>query len=425
VSPLPHDVERLSSGARLVAVPLADRPSVAVAVMFAVGSRHEDEISCGLSHFIEHIVFKGAEGYPSARAISEAIESVGGAVNAATDKEATVFYAKVPADHAQLAVDVLSAMAFRPVLDPAEVVKERQVVIEELRMYQDSPQEHVGTLFDEVMYPGQPLGWDVAGTEESVHRIDAQACRSHLQRHYRADRAVITVAGGIETEQARQLVEAAVPSGTGPEISPPRPALEVTGSALRFQNKRTEQANVVLGGHAVGYNDPRRYALDLLNVILGEGMSSRLFLDIREERALAYDVHSYTSKFADTGYLAVYVGCEPRRAVQATGTVVDELLRLASEPVPAAELRKALEYTKGRLLLQLESTSAITQFLGQQELLTDGILTPEEIVAALETVTADDIRDVAASICGRGLRAAVIGPFAKPERFETMLARAS
>jgi predicted Zn-dependent peptidase len=425
VSLLTYDLARLDTGAQLITVPL-DRPSVSVAIMFGVGSRNEDDDSCGLSHFIEHIVFKGAEGYPTARAISETVEGVGGAVNAGTDKEATVFYAKVPSDHAEMAVDVLSAMVFDPVLDPAEVAKERQVVVEELRMYQDSPQDHVSTLFDEVMYPGQPLGWDVAGTEEAVRRITPEAVRSHLERHYRPDAAVITVAGGIGPDQARGLVEAALPRGRERvAVAPAQPALEVRGSALRVQNKRTEQANIVLGGHACSYTDPRRHALDLLNVILGEGMSSRLFLELREERALAYDVHSYTAKLADTGYLAVYIGCEPRRAHQATTAVVDELLRLATEPVTAAELHKAREYSKGRLLLHLESTSAISQYLAQQQLLVGRIETPEEIVAAQAEVTAEEIREVAAAICAGGLRGALIGPFAKPDRFETALARAS
>jgi len=422
----PYRLRRLENGARLITASLPQRASVSVAFMFGVGSRHEDELSCGLSHFIEHIVFKGAEGYPTARAISEAIEGVGGLLNAGTDKEATVFDAKVPRQHTALALKVLSSMLFAPVLDPSEVSKERQVVIEELRMYQDNPQDHVGTLFDEVMYPGQPLGWEVVGTEESVSRIQAPACRTHLGRHYRPGSAVISIAGGITHAEAERLVSATVSaSAPMPAVDPPVPARETSGTALRLLKKRTEQANVILGAHTVSYMDPRRHALDLLNVILGEGMSSRLFLELREERALAYDVHSFTSKLRDSGYMGIYIGCEPRRAVKATGAAVDELLKLADGPVGDRELRKAKEYSKGRLLLSLESTSSLTQYLGQQELLVGEIQTPEEVVAAIEAVTAADIRDLATSICGRGLRAAVIGPFAKPERFETTLARAS
>jgi predicted Zn-dependent peptidase len=420
-----YQLMHLTNGARLITAPMPERRSASVAFMFRVGSRHEQRDSCGLSHFIEHIVFKGGRLFPTARAISEAIESVGGAINAATDKEATVFYAKVPAEHLPLAVSVLGDMLFEPALEPDEVAKERQVVIEELRMYLDNPQEHVGTLFDEVMYPDQPLGWDVAGTEETVRTFDAGTCRGHLSRHYRPERLVVSVAGAIEHERVTELVGSALGGPRGSEVPEPVAAEEGAGAVLRFVRKRNEQANIILGAHACSYRDPRRFVLDLLNVILGEGMSSRLFQELREERALAYDVHSFTSKLSDSGYLAIYIGCEPRRAVRAVGAAVDELIRLAGRPAGAQEMRKAKEYAKGRLLLHLEGTGSVSQFLGQQELLAAPIMVADEVVAALEAVTAEQVREMAEEICRRGLRAAVIGPFSKPERFEQALARAS
>ena len=425
VSGATHELQRLPSGARLIAAPMPDRRSAAVAFMFDVGSRHEEPATAGLSHFIEHIVFKGGGGFPTARAVSEAIESVGGSINASTDKEATVFYAKVPAEHLELACTVLGAMLFAPVLDATEVAKERQVVIEELRMCLDNPQEHVGTLFDEVMYPGQPLGWDVAGTEETVRSFDGEACEEHLSRHYRPARLVVSVAGGIEPRRTGEIVEASVGRLGEVDAGRPVPADEAGGSALRLVNKRTEQANVILGGYACSYLDPRRSVVDLLNVVLGEGMSSRLFQELREERALAYDVHSFAAKLRDSGCLGIYLGCEPRRAVEAVTVAVDELVRLASEPVGEEELGRFKEYAKGRLLLHLEGTGAVSQFLGQQELLMGEVLTAAEVVEALEAASAEDVRAMAEAICSRGLRAAVIGPFAKPERFEAALARAS
>ena len=422
---VPFELHRLASGARLITTPMRERRSAAVAFMFGVGSRYEGGTTAGLSHFIEHVVFKGGGRFPTARAVSEAIESVGGSINASTDKEATIFYAKVPAQHMGLACEVLGSIVFAPVLDAAEVAKERQVVIEELRMSLDNPQDHVGTLFDEVMYPDQPLGWDIAGTEETVRSFDVDACREHLDRHYRPERLVVSVAGAFEPEQARQVVEQAVGRFGAAAVDGPAPAVEVGGSALRFVNKRTEQANIILGGYACSYLDPRRFALDLLNVVLGEGMSSRLFQELREERALAYDVHSFAAKLRDSGCLAIYIGCEPRRGVEAVKVAVEELARLAREPVPADELGRAKEYAKGRLLLHLEGTGAMSQFLGQQELLAGEVLLATEVVAAVEAVTAEEMRMMAAEVCRRGLRAAVIGPFSKPERFETALARAS
>jgi predicted Zn-dependent peptidase len=205
----------------------------------------------------------------------------------------------------------------------------------------------------------------------------------------------------------------------------PAPALEVAGSALRFINKRTEQANIILGGYACSYLAPRRFALDLLNVVLGEGMSSRLFQELREERALAYDVHSFASKLRDSGCLGIYIGCEPRRAVEAVKVAVEELARLVDQPVEAEELGRAKEYAKGRLLLHLEGTGAVSQFLGQQELLAGEVLLAGDVVAALDAVTAEELRATADEVCRHGLRAAVIGPFSKPERFESALARAS
>jgi predicted Zn-dependent peptidase len=421
----PFELRRLASGARLITTPMRERRSAAVAFMFGVGSRYENMGSAGLSHFIEHVVFKGGGRFPTARAVSEAIESVGGSINASTDKEATIFYAKVPAEHMGLACEVLGGMTFAPVLDAAEVAKERQVVIEELRMSLDNPQDHVSTLFDEVMYPDQPLGWDIAGTEETVRSFDVDACREHLDRHYRPERLVVSVAGAVEPPEAGRVVEQALGRLGAASAAEPAPAAEVGGSALRFINKRTEQANIVLGGYACSYLDPRRFALDLLNVVLGEGMSSRLFQELREERALAYDVHSFAAKLRDSGCLGIYIGCEPRRGVEAARVAVEELARLAAEPVPADELGRAKEYAKGRLLLHLEGTGAMSQFLGQQELLAGEVLLATDVVAALEAVTAEEMRRLAEEVCSRGLRAAVIGPFSKPERFETVLARAS
>jgi predicted Zn-dependent peptidase len=420
-----HELRRLRGGARLVTAPMPARRSVSIAFMFSVGSRHEQRPTAGLSHFIEHMVFKGGGRFPTARAISEAVESVGGSINASTDKEATVFYAKVPAAHLDLAADVLADMVLRPLLDPGELSKERQVVIEELRMCLDNPQEHVGTLFDEVMYPDQPLGWDVAGTEETVRSFGPDTCRAHLESHYRPARLVVSAAGALEPDRLAARVDAQLAGLAGGEGGEAAPADERALGVVRFLSKRTEQANLILGGHACSYRDPRRFVLDLLNVVLGEGMSSRLFQELREERGLVYDVHSFTSKLRDSGCLGIYLGCEPRRAVQAAGLAVDQLLRLASAALPDAELARAKEYAKGRFLLHLEGTGAVSQYLGQQELLMGEIMEADEVVAALQAVTGEDVRAMAERICGSGLRAAIIGPFAKPERFERVLARAA
>jgi predicted Zn-dependent peptidase len=419
-----HRLTRLAGGARVITAPMRERASVSVALLVAAGSRYEQPEKRGVAHFIEHMVFKGSERYPTARHISEAVEGVGGVLNAATDKEMTMFWAKVPAEHQSLAIEVLGDMVFHSSFDTGEIAKERQVVIEELRMYQDNPQEHVSTLFEEAMWPDHPLGWDTAGNEESVRAIERDDCMAFLARHYHADRIVASMAGAIDHGDAlAQVSEALGAWGNGavPSYQPAEPVAD--GERLKLQNRRTEQANVCIGARSASYTDPQRFAVDLMTAVLGEGMSSRLFLHLREDRGLAYDVHAFTVKHRDSGAIGIYIGCEPRRAAAATEAAVAELEQLAGEPVGELELRKARALILGRLLLQLEGTSSLATFLGQQELLTGEILLPDELVRRIEAVSADDVQRAAVAALDAGLRGAVIGPFAKPDKFEKILAR--
>jgi predicted Zn-dependent peptidase len=407
----------------LLAAPMRERASVCVAFMFATGSRVESAEDCGLAHFIEHMVFKGGERYPTARLISQAVEGVGGALNASTDREATVFWAKVPAARLEVAVDVLSDMLFHPRLLADDVEHERQVVIEELRMYEDSPQDHVQTLFDAVMWPDHPLGWDVAGTESTVSRFSAGDCRRHLEHHYRRDDLVVSVAGAIDPHRVADLLIDALagwPPRPGGPVDPVA-ATPPSGSPVSMLDRRTGQANIILGARAPSYRDERRFTADVLNVVLGEGMSSRLFLELREEQGLAYDVHSFLSRVADSGALGISLGCEPKRATVAMTAAVAELRKLADEPVPAAELERAKEYARGRLEVQLEGTTSLCNHLGQQELLTGEILSAADIADRLVAVDAAQVRELAGDILGEGLRAAVIGPFRRAEPFLEVL----
>jgi predicted Zn-dependent peptidase len=393
--------------------------------MIGVGSRHETDSESGISHFVEHMVFKGGRRYPTARDVSEAIEGVGGVLNAATDREATVFWTRVPTAKLGLAVSVLSDMLLSPALDADEVVKERQVVIEELRMYQDNPQDYVQIAFDALMWPDHPLGWDVAGREETVLSFTAEDCRDHLEKHLLPSTLVVSVAGGFETVDAMELIDEAIgPWAAGPRAAPPAalPATAPSGPRLRVIRRSAEQANILVGARAPSYNDPDRHVAEILNVILGEGMSSRLFLELREHRGLVYDVHSFMSRMADTGVLGIGLACEPRQAATALEAAVVELRKLAEAPVGDAELTKAREYAKGRLLLQLESTSALCEYAGQQLLLQGKIVEPEELVARLESVQAVEVSELAARLLRGGLRAAVVGPFRSETRFEKAIA---
>ena len=393
--------------------------------MIGVGSRYEFEAESGISHFVEHMVFKGGRRYPTARDISEAIEGVGGVLNAATDREATVFWTRVPVAKLGLAVSVLTDMLLTPALDDAEVVKERQVVIEELRMYQDNPQDYVQIAFDALMWPDHPLGWDVAGREESVLSFTADECRRHLEKHLLPSTLVVSIAGGFEAAEATATIDQAIAPWATSRSGTPEPALPATppsGPPLRVIRRSAEQANILIGARAPSYNDPDRHVADILNVILGEGMSSRLFLELREHRGLVYDVHSFMSRMSDTGVLGIGLACEPRQAATAVEAAVAELRKLADDPVGDAELTKAREYAKGRLLLQLESTSALGEYAGQQLLLQGRIVEPEELVARLESVEAAQVRELAERLLCAGLRAAVVGPFRSETRFEKAIA---
>lgn len=414
----------LPGGARLVAVPLVGRASVAVSVLVGVGSRFESNEEAGISHFVEHMVFKGGRRYPTARDVSEAIEGVGGVLNAATDREATVFYTRVPAAALPLAVSVLSDMVVHPALDPAEVEKERQVVIEELRMYEDNPQEYAQIVFDDVMWPDHALGRDVAGREETVRAFTAEQCREHMARYIEPKTMVVSVAGAVDPDQAQRLFASELDEWAAtphPAHQAAAPATPVSGPPVRVARRAVEQATVLMGARTGSYLDAGRFAVDIMNAVLGEGMSSRLFLELRERRGTVYDVHSFVSRVRDSGVMGIGLGCEPRRAATAMRAALAELRRLADERVSDTELHKAREYSKGRLLLSLESTSAVCDYAGHQLLLTGSILEPAELIAHLDAVTAEDVQQAARDVLSQELRAAVVGPFRSATRFEEVV----
>jgi len=420
----PYRLATLSTGARVVSTELADRPSTTMAILFKVGSRYESEREAGISHFLEHMFFKGSARYGGAKEIAEAIEGVGGVLNAATDKELTMYWARVPRTKTKLAIDVLGDMLFQPLLDNAELEKERLVVLEELRMYQDSPQEYVHSLFEQISWPNHPLGRDVGGTEDSVRALTRDDMLRYLDQHYLLRNLVVTIAGPVTHEEAIGLVEPYLtPRGNG--AAPPS-FLPSVGNGLKpnvlLKAKKTEQAHLVLGVHAPSYMDRDRYVIDLLNCVLGEGMSSRLFLEVREKLGLAYDVHSYVNKMYDTGVLGIYAGTEPRQAARAVGAIVGQLRRLSEEPVNRAELTKAKEFYKGRLLLQMESTNSVATWYGGQEALMGRIQDIDETVTAIDAVTADEIRRVAGELFSQALQLAIIAPFRSEAPFLKQIA---
>jgi predicted Zn-dependent peptidase len=413
-----YSVRPLKGGARLVTAPMRDRASASLVLMFGVGSRYEEDRIGGISHFVEHLFFKGTTRRPSAKEIAEAIEGVGGVMNASTDKEITSYWARVPAEHLELAVDVLFDIVSDSRLSPDDIDRERMVILEELKMYQDLPQDYVHSLFEEIMWPEHPLGRDVGGTISSVGGISRDDLVGYIEHHYSAPSLVVSLSGGVDPDRAEDVISARLEldSRDGTSYAPaPGPLAK---PVVRLLSKKTEQAHICLGTRAISYLDDDRYALDLVNTILGEGMSSRLFLEIREKRGLAYDVHSYTSKHHDGGYFAVYAGVDPAKAIEAISAIVELLRDLVDKEVSEAELVKSREFTKGRLHLGLESTNAMASWLGQQELLAGRIRSVAEVVEAIDAVDAATIRRVAKRVLDQPIQLAVIGPFDAPAPFE-------
>jgi predicted Zn-dependent peptidase len=386
--------------------------------MFAGGSRLEDDRLAGVSHFIEHLFFKGTRSRPSSKEIADAIEGVGGFINASTDKELTAYWARVPSEHLGLGFDVLFDIVTNSKLDPADVERERMVILEELRMYQDQPQDLVQNLFEELIWPDHPLGRDIAGTEESVSRLTREDILEYADAHYRLPNLVMGAAGSLDEAATTALVSSglSLPPALGgaAEPTPPPP---LAGPRALVRRRDTEQAHICLGSRAFSYLHPDRHALDILNTVLGEGMSSRLFLNIRERLGLAYDVHSFTQKHRDTGYVGVYIGVEPKKAVDAVNAVMAELRSLSEAEVSPEELARAKEFTKGRLRLELETTNGVAFWLTYQELLLDRINTIEEELAQVDGVTAIDVKRVAGEVFDGAMQMAVIGPFPRDSAF--------
>jgi predicted Zn-dependent peptidase len=418
----PHHVYALAGGAKLITAAMPERLSTSVVAMFGGGSRLEDDRLAGASHFIEHLFFKGTQRRPSSKEIADAIEGVGGFINASTDKELTAYWTRVPSEYTDLGLDVLFDIVTNSKLDPEDIERERAVILEELKMYQDQPQDNVQNLFEELMWPGHPLGRDIAGTQESVSRLTRDDILEYADAHYRLPNVVIGAAGALDETKVMEFVRPRLTlpgdlNGHAPAVAPG----PLDGAHVMVRRQRTEQAHICLGVRAYSYVHPDRDVIDLLNTVLGEGMSSRLFLNIRERLGIAYDVHSFMQKHCDTGYMAVYLGVDPKKAVDAVKAVMGELARLCDEEVASDELERAKEFTKGRLRLELETTNGVAFWLTYQELLLGHIRTIEEELALVDAVTVADMQRVARDVLLGPIQMAVIGPFTNDAQFRSAI----
>lgn len=390
-----YERETLPNGLRILVSEMPETRSVSLAVYVGVGSRVEDRTNSGTAHFLEHILFKGTAKRPAAQDISRAIEGVGGVVNASTDKEVTVFWSRMVARHYLLALDVIADMLRAPLLRPEDVDQERKVVLEELRMYRDQASDRVHGLIDELLYPNHPLGWETAGKEKVVAALTPDGLRGFMDRGYAPDRTVIALAGRLDAKEAMTAVKAHFGDMSRREPLRSKPAPAPSRTQAKHVVKRGEQAHLCVGWRGVPQAHPDRYALDMLNAVLGEGMSSRLFVELREKRALAYDVHSYGTTFVDAGHLVIYAGVAPASAGEALAVSLDQVARLRDEPVGEAEIMHVRDFAKGRIELRLEDTRGVSGWLASQEMFLGRVRTVEELCAIIDSIGPADIQRVA------------------------------
>ncbi|MER5604838.1 M16 family metallopeptidase [Micromonospora tulbaghiae] len=417
--PLGGTVRRtvLPSGLRVLTEAIPAMRSVSFGIWVAVGSRDETGSQAGAAHFLEHLLFKGTNKR-SALEISAQIEAVGGETNAFTTKEYTCYYARVLDEDLPLAIDVMCDLVADSVLAAADVETERGVILEEIAMHDDEPGDEVHDLFARAVYGDHPLGRLISGTEETVTPMTRRQIQGFYRRRYTAPQIVIAAAGNLDHAAVVKLVRQALrgtPLDTDPASPAPHrratPTVRTKPATTLVEPKETEQAHVILGCPGIDRTDDRRFALGVLNNVLGGGMSSRLFQEIREQRGLAYSVYSYASQYADSGVFAVYAGCAPGKVDEVLALTRAELARVAAEGITEAELARGKGMSKGSFVLGLEDTGSRMSRLAKGELLYGNLMPVDDLLARVDAVTLADVNALAAELLGRPMSLAVVGPF--------------
>lgn len=438
---LTPSITTLPSGIELIRIPMPATPSVTTLLLGNTGSRYEADAKQGIAHFFEHMVFKGTAKYPDAQTLAVAVDALGAQSNAFTSKEYTGYYIKSASRHLETALDILTDMIFNPLLKQEDIDRERGVIIEEINMYEDTPMQSIGNIFDQLLFAGTGLEHDIIGTKQTVSGLQRADFLDLLTAFYQPSNLSLVVAGAAEVvgaedlpDRIEQLVDLKLATATLGKITQterfvPQTALSAeasfsTGARLRVKSKQTEQAHLMLGWPGLKRSDPRRYALSLLTVVLGGNMSSRLFSEVREKRGLCYYVHADTDYFHNTGSVAAAAGVDPSRIDEALAVIKEECLKLGSGalPVTDAELVRAQEYAIGSLQLSLEDSRSVAQFFGIRQLLLRQTETPEEVIAHLREVTPDDVKAVAKDMLTEtDIRLALIGPF-EQQQFKKFVA---
>jgi predicted Zn-dependent peptidase len=418
-----YEKHTLSNGLRVLTAPMPQAKSITCFVMVAAGSRYETYDKNGIAHFTEHMVFKGTERRPTARDIAAEVDAIGGEFNAFTSKEYTGYYVRCAAESRPVALDVLVDMLRHSKFEPEEIEREKGVIVEEMNMYLDTPRDLVDNVYEEALYGDQPLGWMVIGHKDAVRSAERDDFLGYLGHWYTPPRVVVGLGGKIEGDFMTQVEELLGDlQGNGSDGPAPLQPIDTAETRIKLHTKESDQAHLCLGTPSYPLKHPDRYALQLLAVVLGGGMSSRLFTEVRERRGLAYYVFGTNYSYTDTGTLYSQAGVDLNRITDAIGTIAAELKKTADEPVPSDELEKARSFAKGRFVLQIESPQGLLQFGLRREVLEGGAVEPQEVLDGLDAVTAEDVQRVAQDVIGGNrFTLAVVGPFDDPDRFEQLL----
>ncbi|MDX9970582.1 MAG: pitrilysin family protein [Candidatus Gracilibacteria bacterium] len=414
----------LQNGLRVLTKKLPGTASVTVLVLVGAGCRYENDQIRGLSHFLEHMFFKGASRYKNAKEVSEAIDSVGGIFNAFTGKEYAGYFVKVASEHMKVAVDVLSDMLVNSKFKQEEVDKERGVILEEYNMYQDTPMYQIGWTFENLVFGDQPLGWDEIGTKEFIKKASHKHFVDYFEKLYTPDNAVVAICGDVDHKEATEMISDFFEMDNERKAYNFEPLKEISTDKICLVEKKTEQAHLALGFPGLSETHEDHYALMLLSAILGGGMSSRLFLAVREAKGLAYYIKMSTDDYIDGGTFAAFAGVDLKRIDDAISSIVDEYKKVVEEGVTEKELSKAKAYLKGKIVLSLEDSEEYSHYLAKYELLHGEAHDPDYYLKRLEKVTLSDINRVIKNIMvADKMKLAVIGPYNAEDkaRFEKLL----
>lgn len=417
---------KLSNGLRTIIAPIKELKSATTLIMVGAGSRYESRKNNGISHFLEHMAFKGTKKHPSAMEIATLMDGIGAESNAFTHKEYTGYYIRSAATHIPLALDLLSDFIKHPLIDQKEIDNERGVIIGEIDLYEDTPMRNIGDVFENLLFGDVPLGWDIAGTKDVIRSVQRKDFIDYMKKLYSASNIVLVISGNVDEknglEEIKKTLEGAknFPTSTYEKVKP----VKQKSVKLLLKSKKTEQAHFALGVTTTGLkNDAEKYPLMMLSSILGGGMSSRLFHEVREKRGLGYYVRAYSEHYLDAGYLASFAGVDPKKIDEAIKVVLDEYEKVKKAGViKDEELKKAKEYVKGHFVLSLEDTKSVAGYYATDEVLLGETEDPDSIIRKIDKVTVEQVLKIANKyLTPARMNLAIIGNYEDKGQFEKLL----